>query len=174
MFLWQRYRERKRRSRSLRSEVFARHDRLVEQTCAWTGSGLFSLPDDFNLRFEVMVFLVSLQLFAWRQRAQPEDESRIECLWEAMFEGFDHSLRERGVPDMRIGSRMRKLLEHATGRRQAYLEALESRDRDRFHAAIGRNVLNGAPSDDPRIQRLLEEVQAIFPNGNFPEDTKTP
>ncbi|MBF0152484.1 MAG: hypothetical protein HQL64_01950 [Magnetococcales bacterium] len=173
MFSWQRFQEKKQRTQALRTEALARHDQLVDLTRSLTGGGWLALPDDFNLRFEVLVLLVSLQLFSWRQRGQTEDEERIELLWEITFEGFDNTLRQQGVSDIRMAKRMRKLLGYATGRRNAYLDSLGSRDRQQFHAAIGRNVLNGAPVDDARIQRLLAEIQAVFPIGNFLEDTKT-
>ncbi|MBF0136092.1 MAG: hypothetical protein HQL65_07620 [Magnetococcales bacterium] len=175
MFSWQRFQQKRERSRALHAEVLARHDQLVEQTRVLTGTDWLALPDDFNLRFEVLVLLVAVQLSVWRRRAQPEDETRIRLLWEIMFEGFDNTLRQQGVSDIRMASRMRKLLGHATGRRNAYLESLAVRDPQPLHAAIGRNVLNlqDAQTNDPRIQRLLAAIQAMFPSDNFPEDTRT-
>ncbi|MBF0426008.1 MAG: ubiquinol-cytochrome C chaperone family protein [Magnetococcales bacterium] len=174
MFSWRRFQERKQGAQTLRAEVLAHHDRLVESTRALSGAEWLALPDDFNLRFELLILLVSVQLFLWRRVAQPEAEARIAQLWEIVFEGFDNTLRLQGVSDIRMAGRIRKLLGYATGRRKAYLDALGGGDRHAFCAAIGRNVLNGAPADDPRVQQLITQTRATFPGDHFLlEDTET-
>ncbi len=135
------------------------HDRLVVRTLEMTGAEKLGIKDMFDHRFEVLVLLISCTLF---KLIHTDRRREAEALWELMFEAFDHSLRQQGVTDVRMGSRMRKLLLHATGRRQAYVNALEAGDEETLREAIRRNVLSGAEEtgEDPMIP-LMEAVEAV-------------
>lgn len=136
----------------------ALYNRVAARTAALAESGELGLEDDFSLRFEVVVLFASGTLFQWRVSGR-DDPDLAQAYWEEVFEGFDHSLRQRGVTDVRMAARMRKLLVHGTGRRKAYLTALESGDKNALRDAIGRNVLNDVPGSDPRVDRLLDELE---------------
>lgn len=143
----------------LRGQAMTIYDQLAERTLALTGGDHLGLPDDFALRFDVMVLLVAGVLRRMRQR---EDAKELaQCLWEMTFEGFDESLRSRGVTDVRMAARMNKLLAQATGRRNAYLMAWDAGDVPALREAVGRNVLNGADPQDSRVDILLEAVQGM-------------
>jgi hypothetical protein len=161
------------------AEMLAVHDRLVDRTHALAQLETLHIRNDFSLRFEIMVLLTTAVLYRLRHAgsdrvngeppacqegivAPPGDPDAVAALWEITFEGFEYSLRQHGVNDIRISARMRKLLMHATGRRNAYLLALEDSDPDVLRHAIGRNVLNGAEPDDPRIDRFVQEVQSLL------------
>ena len=148
---------RRRRVNRRRMTGRAVYNRLAERTTALVESGELGLDDDFALRFEVAVLLATGTLFQWRVSGK-DDPDLAQAFWEEVFEGFDHSLRQRGVTDVRMAARMRKVLVHGTGRRKAYLTALESRDKNALREAIGRNVLNDAPGEDPRVDRLLDAL----------------
>ncbi|MBF0369838.1 MAG: ubiquinol-cytochrome C chaperone family protein [Magnetococcales bacterium] len=100
-------------------------------------------------------------------KEQP-DQSLSQALWEITFEGFEMSLRQRGVNDVRIGARMRQIFQDATGRRNIYLSAWENGDQDALRRAIRRNVLNTRPLEDPGIDRILAALDHLA--GEFPPD----
>ncbi len=162
----------------MRSRAMAIHSRLVDRTLTLTRDGELAIEDGFPLRFDVMVLLVAAAL---RHLRRQEGGARVtalsQALWDITFEGFEESLRDRGVTDIRMAARMRKLLMNATGRRDAYLQAWEMLDRAEnidatgaervmdghwpIREAIARNVLNGATIGDSRVDRLLEETRAV-------------
>lgn len=154
------YFDARKHKKELRGWAMALHDRLAGSALATTRDEGLGLKDDFSLRFEVMTLLVSHHLFHLRQLGDALSGERMQALWEIMFEGFEYSLRHRGVNDIRIASRMRKLFQQATGRRDVFLAALESGDVASLRAAIARNVLNGAPPEDERIDRLLALMES--------------
>ncbi|MEO5353412.1 MAG: ubiquinol-cytochrome C chaperone family protein [Magnetococcus sp. XQGC-1] len=137
-----------------RPEVITLHGRIVDRVLRMTEGG-WGIPDTFDLRFDVMIFWVSA-LLRHLHGAGPEYAPLSQMLWDITFEGLEESLRDRGVTDIRIASKMRKLLQDATGRRNAYLAAWE--DPAALRVVIARNIFNGADPDDPRIDTLLANL----------------
>ncbi|MBF0589063.1 MAG: ubiquinol-cytochrome C chaperone family protein [Magnetococcales bacterium] len=159
MFSLKRIVQEKQQKKELRKRGSALHAELIDRVLPITSDGRLGIEDGFELRFEVLVLLVSSMLIRLHQIGKKE---LAATLWEITFEGFDHSLRQQGVTDMAIGKRMRKLLLHATGRRTAYIEAMEKSDIVALEEAIQRNVLSGASKDvkDP-MPSLLEAIRAV-------------
>lgn len=151
---------RKRAEVDLSQGIFDLHNHLAQRALALAESGALGLADGFDLRFEVMVLLVSAALHHLGTR-QGRQGAALARLWELTFEGFDFSLRQRGVMDVRMGKRMQKLFQHATGRRNAYLDALDQGDETALAAAVARNVLDGAPATDPRVGMVLAELPEV-------------
>ncbi|MEO5340069.1 MAG: ubiquinol-cytochrome C chaperone family protein [Magnetococcus sp. MYC-9] len=131
------------------------HDRIVDQVLRLTAEKELASNDAFILRFDVMILFVSAVLRRLHQ-AGPDYHLCAQMVWDITFEGLEESLRNRGVSDLRLASRMRTLLQNATGRRNAYLAAWE--EQDGLRSAIGRNVFNGAEASDPRIDRVLANL----------------
>ena len=146
----------------LKSHVREVHARLVAHALELSKEGELGLRDGFILRFELVTLLVAGALYRLRQQGR---EDTLQALWDVTFEGFDHSLRQRGVSDLRIASRMRKLLRGATGRRDVYLTAMEQGDAEGLRQAIARNVLDNALERDPRVDRLLVELERVVSEG---------
>lgn len=144
--------------RELRQEMLARHGVLTDLARQFAASGLLAIPDGFPLRFELLVVLVARQMADWRRQGEVV---KAEALWGVAIEGFDISLRERGVSDLRMASRMRTLLRHGAGRLGVYLAAMEEENPATLAAAVARNVLNGAPPEDPQIQSVLDWLAQV-------------
>ncbi|MBF0190386.1 MAG: hypothetical protein HQL99_04465 [Magnetococcales bacterium] len=137
--------------------AMALYDRLATRALALTHADRLGIPDDFPLRFDVMTLLVAGLLH--RLRHQENSQALSQALWEMTYEGFEESLRCRGVTDMGMGRRMKKLVLQGTGRRDAYLAAWDAQDPQALRAAVARNVLNGADPADARIDIVLAEVE---------------
>lgn len=142
-----------------RERAMAIQRQLGAQALQATSGDALGLPDGFDLRFEIIVLFAARVLYAWRQEQVPQEA--LQALWEALFEGFDYSLRQRGHSDIRMSARMRKLFRHATGRRDAYITAWETRDHQALRRAVARNCLDGAPADDPRVDALLQRAEGM-------------
>ncbi|MEO5367952.1 MAG: ubiquinol-cytochrome C chaperone family protein [Magnetococcus sp. WYHC-3] len=170
---WRARRADARHAQALRHWALGRYDALAQQVLTLGAQPALASIDEFTRRFELLVLGVSVELF--RLGRDGEGPSRRQALWDMTFEAFDASLRERGVTDIRIASRMGKLYKNATGRRNAYLTALEAADAAALEAAIARNVLGGADLHDPRI-RLVQDafgLEALPPTSPATETTET-
>ncbi|ABK44395.1 hypothetical protein Mmc1_1887 [Magnetococcus marinus MC-1] len=125
--------------------------------------GPLKMEPTFDLNFELAVFWLSAaqaKIKATCTQAQAIQLNQV--LWNVTFEGFDYSLRDRGVLDVRLGARMHKLLPHAQGRRNAYVTAIENHDDDAMKAAIIRNILDGkADLNDSRVELLFQSLDDI-------------
>ncbi|MBF0283947.1 MAG: hypothetical protein HQL51_05760 [Magnetococcales bacterium] len=148
----------KQRREALAQRAREIHGDLTARALALSGSGQLALPDYFPLRFELLTLLIAARLQRFHREGE---EAMVQALWDMTFEGFDYSLRSRGISDLRMASRIRKLLRGATGRRDVYILALEQGDETALRNAIARNVLDHAPPEDPRVERLLGEVRRI-------------
>ncbi|MGN7611489.1 ubiquinol-cytochrome C chaperone family protein [Magnetococcales bacterium HHB-1] len=162
---WQKWRDNRaenKQKKALRKAALAQHDQIVEHTLSLTKKQQLGKPDHFPLRFEVMIFLMTIFLEDLKQKPDT-DPLWLELIWEITFEGFDHSLRNQGVTDIRIASKMRKIFMDATGRRHAYLSAIKAKDQKTLYEAIQRNILeiseNDQNSEDPRINRLIRAAK---------------
>lgn len=140
-----------------RAEIIAIHGEIVDRVLRITGAGL-DMEDTFFLRFDVMIFFVS-DVLRHLHDAGPLHAARSQLLWDVTFEGLEESLRDRGVSDIRLAARMRKLLQNALGRRNAYLAAWAQPDApEAIRIVMARNILNGASPTDPRIDTLLAHL----------------
>lgn len=160
MSWWQRFRQNRQERVRLRAQALAVHDHLASVARQVTASGHLGLPDGFPIRFEVLMWLVARQRQAWQQQGGIP-KGLIALLWEITCEGFDASMRERGVADLRMASRMRRLMRHASGRMAAYDEALAGGDPMMLRQVIARNILDGADLGDDRIDWLLAQVAQV-------------
>lgn len=159
---------------ALRRLVMLIHDAVVDRTVALTQQPHWNMGDSFEFRFDVIVFLMSSVLHRLHGMKQPHTHHALtQCaqqLWDVMFESLEESLRDRGVTDIRMAARMRRLLQHAMGRRRAYLEAWQQKaPQAAIQHAVARNIFNGAPHTDPRIERFLAASHGV-PESVLPGD----
>jgi hypothetical protein len=140
----------------LRRQSMAIHDGIIDRVLRIIQQDDLQLTDNFELRFDLLILLVSRVLRHLHGLGHHLPLS--QTLWELTFESLEESLRDRGVTDIRMAARMRKLLQNGTGRRNAYLTAWDADTEHPLRAAIARNVLNGCPLDDPRIDRVLAHL----------------
>ncbi|MBF0399921.1 MAG: ubiquinol-cytochrome C chaperone family protein [Magnetococcales bacterium] len=143
-----------------REQVLAIHGQVVDRVLQITGAGL-GIEDNFSLRFDVMIYFISA-LLRHLHAAGRSHAATAQLLWDITFEGLEESLRDRGVTDIRMASRMRTLLQDATGRRNAYLAAWEQTERpEAIRVVMARNIFNGADATDPRIDALQAQLPAF-------------
>lgn len=160
--------EKKHAESVLRDRTMVLHGRIVERVLTLTqsepssdeSSNPLQIKDDFILRFDVMVLMVSSVLHHLHH-FYPSEKDLSQSLWELTFESFEESLRDRGVMDVRIGARMGTLFQNATGRRNAYLQAWDDEDPIIIRKAIARNVLNGAEPLDDRVDIILKALSGF-------------
>lgn len=106
------------------------------------------VADTVDGRFDLLVLNAFLVLR--RLRVEGDSTSRLsQSLFDVMFEDLDESLREIGIGDMSIGSKIKDMAEAFYGRVAAYEDGLASLDGAQLETALARNLYrNLEPSKD--------------------------
>ena len=114
------------------------------------------VPDTVNGRFEMVVLHTVLVLR--RLESEPDPVRRLgQALFDRFCQDMDGSLREMGIGDLGVPTKMRKIGEAFYGRQAAYVAALGDPDHATLIGALARNVLGGQPgsSGAPRDWRPM-------------------
>jgi cytochrome b pre-mRNA-processing protein 3 len=106
------------------------------------------VPDTVEGRFDLLILHVLLVIRRLRDHTKETQE-----LFDILFADMDKNLREMGVSDMRIGKKMKPLLEAFYGRAKIYEQALATDD-SQLTDALQRNIY-GASSPSPVIIKRL-------------------
>jgi len=117
----------------------ALYSAAVEQARSPALYARLGAPDTVEGRFE----MVALHVWLVMRRLRGDEAAKkvSQCLFDAMFQNLDDSLRELGVGDLQVGKRIRKLAENFYGRIGAYEEAMKEGVSDVSLAkALSRNI----------------------------------
>ena len=136
-----------------KSSIARLYGTIVAQARASTFYRIYGVPDTVSGRFEMLVLHIVLVLR--RLEAEP---SAGRALGQALFDRFcsdmDGNLREMGVGDLAVPSKMRKIGEAFFGRQAAYTAALAAREPEPLVAALARNVFDSPEEPAPGALRL--------------------
>ena len=135
-------------------------DKLYAQIVAQARQPVFytdyKIPDDVNGRFELLI-LHSYMLF---HRLRPEDEkTRVigQAVFDRFFQDMDDSLRERGIGDLSIPKKIKKMAQAFYGRVEAYDTAREDGP-DALALALSRNFFPESEEKQPQTDGLADYV----------------
>jgi cytochrome b pre-mRNA-processing protein 3 len=78
-------------------------------------------------------------------------------LFDLMFADMDRSLREMGVSDMRVGTKVKDMAHAFYGRVDAYERALD--DIARLEEALARNLYRGAEVSPASLSAMAHYIQ---------------
>jgi cytochrome b pre-mRNA-processing protein 3 len=134
----------------------------------------WGVPDTLDGRYDMLVLhayvlfrrLGTLRRDEARQTGRPEAETETGGLSQALFDhmlrDLDTNLREAGVSDMRIGSRMKKLTKSFYGRVGSYDEALAVGNDAALRDALDRNVFQKTAAPAEGLTALVAYVHALI------------
>ncbi|WP_411818680.1 ubiquinol-cytochrome C chaperone family protein [Hyphococcus sp. DH-69] len=118
--------------------------------------------DTVEGRFEQVALHVYLVMR--RLKTEPGAREVSQCMFDAMFQNMDDSLREMGVGDDAVGKKVRKMAESFHGRIAAYEDALapDAPDDDLVRA-LGRNLFENeeAPAA-PKFAKYVRSLDAAL------------
>lgn len=119
----------------------ALYSAAVEQARSPALYTVMGAPDTVEGRFEQVALHVYLVM---RRLKGDESAKRVsQCLFDAMFQNMDDSLRELGVGDLQVGKKIRKLAETFYGRIGAYENAMkDDAEEPALAKALGRNIFS--------------------------------
>lgn len=116
----------------------------------------YAVPDSLDGRFDMIalhVFLIMQRLRSEGAAAKPLSQALADLLCDDM----DQSLRELGVGDMGVGTRVRRMAEAFYGRMAAYDAGLRDGD---LESALARNIYRGAAPEAARLTALADYVRS--------------
>ena len=118
----------------------------------------FEIADTFDGRFDTLTLMAVL--VARRLKDIGEDGQTLsQSVTDVMFADMDLSLHEIGVSENKVSKKVKTMATAYMGRRQAYVDALDSGDSSALADALSRNLYrdNGT---DPRANGLVALVEA--------------
>jgi cytochrome b pre-mRNA-processing protein 3 len=121
---------------------------IVAQARAAPFYRIYGVPDTVNGRFEMVVLHTVLVLR--RLESEPVPVRRLgQALFDRFCRDMDGSLREMGVGDLAVPTKMRKIGEAFYGRQAVYVAALAAPDPESLIAALARNVFGDQTGTEP-------------------------
>ena len=103
------------------------------------------VADTVDGRFD-MVILNAILVFRRLKGNGPEAQKVSQALFDTMFENMDEALREIGIGDLSVGSKVSQMAEAFYGRAAAYEDALGAADPKVLTDALRRNLYRDAPA----------------------------
>jgi cytochrome b pre-mRNA-processing protein 3 len=167
-------RQRARDRAQAQAVLDALYGEVVRQTRRPEPYLTWGVPDTLDGRFDMLVLNAFVVFRALGRLTRTEAESRgvpeteteaaglSQALFDHMLSDLDTNLREAGVSDMRIGTRMKKLTKSFYGRVASYEAGLEADDGDAtLRDALDRNVYHKVPAPPEGLAALARHVRAM-------------
>lgn len=98
------------------------------------------VPDTLDGRFDMVALFAFLLIDRLQQDGPPEGRPLAQAVFDAMFADMDQNLRQMGVGDLSVGSRVKAMWTAFNGRAHAYAEALDAAGTAALERALARNV----------------------------------
>lgn len=157
MVTWKALRQLLSRSRfSERAHLL--HDAIVAQARKPDLFRRHAIPDTFDGRFEFLVLHVLLVTRRLRTIGTEGDDVAQE-LFDLVFADLDRALRETGVGDLKVGSRIRRMAQAYFGRARALDDALAAAVPDDLDRVLARNVYGTVTAEAETVSRLASYVR---------------
>ena len=112
-----------------------------------------AIPDTFDGRFEFLVLHVLLVMRRLRSSGS-EGAAAAQELFDLVFADLDRALRETGVGDLKVGSRVRRMAQAYFGRARALDDALAAAVPDALDKVLERNVYGTVSVEAETVSRL--------------------
>ena len=134
------------------------HETIVEQARTPTLFRRHAIPDTFDGRFEFLLLHV-LVVMRRLKAVGAEGEVAAQELFDLVFADFDRALRESGVGDLRVGSKIRRMAQAYFGRARALDDALADALPDVLCDMLERNVYGTVSVESGTICGLASYVR---------------
>ncbi len=137
----------------------ALHEVVVAQAREASLFRRYAVPDTLDGRFEFLILHVLLVMRRLRTAGAAGNDASQQ-LFDLVFADLDRALREAGVGDLGVGSRIRRMAEAFYGRARALDDALlpQAGD-DALAAMLSRNVYGTAPVPEATAGGLAAYVR---------------
>lgn len=116
----------------------------------------YGVADTVDGRFDLLL----LHLFLYLRGPARPSKDLSQAVFDRFCRDMDHSLREMGVGDLAVPSRMRKIGEAFYGRMQAYDAAVARGDDDALTSALTRNIFGQEAPAAARLARYVRDALA--------------
>jgi cytochrome b pre-mRNA-processing protein 3 len=118
------------------------------------------VPDTFEGRFESFTLHASLVARRLNMLPSPAPDLARDFV-DRIFSELDGMLREMGVGDMGVPKRIKQMAAAFLGRAGAYVDALQSEDRQVMKDVLIRNIYASRRPADDCVEKLIDYVNAF-------------
>lgn len=119
----------------------------------------YAVPDTPDGRFDMIALHAALVMRRLRDDTSVSP-AVSQALFDQMFAGFDESLREMGVGDLRVGKVVKAMAKGFYGRLAAYGQCLDQDDVPGLQDALRRNVYRHSEPEQGVVARLATYIFA--------------
>ncbi len=105
------------------------------------------IEDSPDGRFEAVALFATAIFIGLANRGEYEKQI-AQTLFDKIFKTFDQALRELGVSDVKVGTRVKKMSESYFGRQNSYAKAYENSDKSVLERKIALNVFGRDVKED--------------------------
>lgn len=117
----------------------------------------YGVPDSVDGRFDLIVLHVFLVMN--RLNKEPERSADLsQALFDLLFADMDQSLREMGVGDVGVGTRIKAMVQAFYGRISAYESGL-SEGEEAVKAALRRNLFGTVEPDSLQLETIAAYIR---------------
>ncbi len=134
------------------------HEAIVAQARTPALFRCHAIPDTFDGRFEFLLLHVLLVIRRLRT-AGAEGDVAAQELFDLVFADFDRALRESGVGDLKVGSKVRRMAQAYFGRARALDDALAAAVPDALCTMLERNVYGTVSVETGTVGGLASYVR---------------
>lgn len=120
----------------------------------------YGVPDSVDGRFDLIVLHVFLVMN--RLNKEPERSADLsQALFDLLFADMDQSLREMGVGDVGVGTRIKAMVQAFYGRISAYESGLSEGD-EVFKAALRRNLFGTVEVEPLQLETMADYIHGAL------------
>ncbi len=134
------------------------YTRIVEQSRDPVFYTRANVQDTVDGRFDLLVLNAILVLR--RLKGQNAYAAKVsQALFDTMFDNMDEGLREIGVGDLSVGSKIKSMAEAFYGRVAAYEDGIQGHDDQGLREAIARNLYRDAEITHETLSMMSDYVR---------------
>ena len=114
-------------------------NKIIEYSHSISLSSKYNIPNTFKAKYEIIILLIFLLYM--RCKDDERLKSKIQIIYDFLFEYIDYSLREIGTGDLSVGKKIKKLARIFSLRLIEYEKSVNE-DFKNINFAIKKNIFN--------------------------------
>ena len=115
----------------------------------------FKLSDDFETRFDLIIFHAFI-IFFYYKNLNNKESTISQDLFDLMFTDFENNLREMGFGDIAVNKKMKVFITAFYGRIAQYSKSIEIYRRDGDKSLLQQTILNNIYKGNKQLNQYID------------------